>query len=175
LEADPTGSPAGTGGGHTRAVDVVAELAAPCPPAELYRWLEDLGHYPSWLEIVRRAVPIDPGEQSDLPGTAGAPPAPAWDVELRGRLGPLARSKRLRMVRTGHEPPRVVTFERREVDARSHSPWVLYAEVAEAPGGSVLTMRLHYGGGLWGPVLERMLGEEINRSRPRLLELVSGR
>jgi hypothetical protein len=36
-------------------------------------------------------------------------------------------------------------------------------------------MDLHYGGGLWGPVLERMLRDEIDASRARLLGLVSGR
>jgi hypothetical protein len=98
---------------------------------------------------------------------------PAWTVELRGRLGPLARSKRLRMVRTGHEPPGQVTFERREVDGRSHSPWVLRAEVEPLAEGSRLTMHLHYGGGMWGSVLERLLGDEIGRSRARLLERLS--
>jgi hypothetical protein len=39
--------------------------------------------------------------------------------------------------------------------------------------GSSLAMRLHYGGSLWGPVLERLLGDEIQRSRPRLLDLVA--
>jgi hypothetical protein len=33
-------------------------------------------------------------------------------------------------------------------------------------------MRLHYGGGLFGPVLERVLVEEIERSKPRLLALL---
>jgi hypothetical protein len=34
-------------------------------------------------------------------------------------------------------------------------------------------MHLHYGGGLWGPVVERLLREEIERSRPRLLACVT--
>ena len=34
-------------------------------------------------------------------------------------------------------------------------------------------MRLHYGGALWGPVLERLLSEEVERGRDRLLGLVS--
>jgi hypothetical protein len=33
-------------------------------------------------------------------------------------------------------------------------------------------MRLHYGGSLVGPVVERLLADEIRRSRPRLLTLV---
>ena len=89
-------------------------------------------------------------------------------------MGPLARSKRLRMVRTVHQPPRLAVFEPREVDRRRHSPWVLRAEVSEIQGGSRLTMRLHYGGSLWGPVIERMLGDEIEKSRPRLLRALQG-
>jgi hypothetical protein len=34
-------------------------------------------------------------------------------------------------------------------------------------------MTLHYGGALWGPVLERLLADEIERGRARLLALVS--
>jgi hypothetical protein len=34
-------------------------------------------------------------------------------------------------------------------------------------------MRLHYGGRLWMPVLDRLLSEEIERSRPRLLALLA--
>jgi hypothetical protein len=96
-----------------------------------------------------------------------------WVVDLRGRLGPFARSKRLRMERTAHDEPSCVVFERKESDGRRHSPWVLTAAIE--PTGeatSRLTMHLHYGGGLWGPVLERLLGDEITRSKPRLLALL---
>lgn len=142
-------------------VDLTAGLDANCPAEELFAWVEDLGRYPEWLEIVPRAVPED-GE----PGT--------WTVDLRGRLGPLARSKRLRMVRTLHQPPERVVFERQERDGRSHAPWVLSAEVEPTPTGSRLAMTLHYGGGLWAPLLERMLRDEITRSRARLLAQLSG-
>ena len=138
-------------------MDVTADLEAPCPPEALFGIVEDLGRYPEWLEIVRRAEPTGDG---------------AWAVDLRGRLGPLARVKRLRMVRTVHDPPTTVRFEREELDGRTHSPWVLDAAVAPVEaGGSRLTMHLHYGGGLFGPVLERLLGDEIERSKPRLLAL----
>ncbi|HEX2578399.1 MAG TPA: SRPBCC family protein [Aquihabitans sp.] len=140
-------------------MDVVATLEAPCPPAELFTWVEDLDRYPSWLEIVTRVEPTTDG---------------AWAVDLRGRLGPLARSKRLRMVRTRHDVPAAVTFERAELDGRDHSPWVLDVDIAPHPEGSQLRMRLHYGGGLFGPVLERVLRDEIERSRARLLALVTG-
>ncbi len=146
-------------------MDVTATLAAPCDPATLFAWVEDLARYPSWLEIVPRAMAVE---------ADGGDPGPAWSVDLRGRLGPLARSKRLRMVRTVDEVPTAVRFERRELDGRHHAPWVLRADVAAADEGSRLTMHLHYGGSLWGPLLERMLGDEIERSRPRLLALVAG-
>jgi Polyketide cyclase / dehydrase and lipid transport len=142
-------------------VDVTAGLDAPVEPARLFAWVDDLDRYPAWLDIVPRAE-----RAAAADGDAG----PAWVVDLRGRLGPFARSKRLRMVRTEHAPPSSVAFERRETDGRSHSPWVLRAEVEEAGGGSRLTVHLHYGGGLWAPVLERLLGDAIERSRARLLE-----
>jgi hypothetical protein len=140
-------------------MDIDASLDAPCAPAELFAWVDDLARYPQWLSIVTRAEPDDGG----------------WLIDLRGRVGPLARSKRLRMARTGFEPERYALFERAERDGRQHSPWVLRAEVTPAGEGSHLEMRLHYGGSLWGTVLERMLRDEIEQSRLRLLELVSGR
>jgi hypothetical protein len=73
------------------------------------------------------------------------------------------------MVRAAAEAPRLAVFERAELDARQHSPWVLRAEVGDGATGSQLTMHLHYGGSLWGPVLERLLGDTIERSRPKLL------
>ncbi len=149
-------------------VDVDAELVAPCSPEELFTWVDDLARYPDWLEIVTRAEPTGDG---------------AWAVDLRGRLGPLARSKRLRMIRAepvGPDrdgdsgfPVRTAVFERAELDGRQHSPWRLQAAVAPHPDGSKLAMSLHYGGSLFGPVLERVLRDEIERSRLRLLDLVS--
>ena len=117
------------------------------------------------LDIVARAEPVD---------AMAGDPGPAWSVDLRGRLGPLSRSKRLRMVRSDHAPPGHVRFERRDHDGRSHAPWVLDATVAPTEAGSRLTMHLHYGGALWGPVIERLLGDEIGRSRQRLLACVAG-
>ncbi len=145
---------------------MTAELDAPCAPADLFAWVEDLARYPDWLDIVPRA------EATDL---HDGDPGPAWLVDLRGRIGPLARSKRLRMVRVAHESDRTVAFERRELDGRRHSPWRLDATVEAAGEGSRLTMHLHYGGSLFGPVLERLLGDEIERSRPRLLARVAER
>ncbi len=140
-------------------------MEAPCPPEELFAWVDDLSRYPSWLGIVERAMPLPPN-------SGGDDELPAWSVDLRGRLGPFARSKRLRMVRTDLVVPSLAVFERRETDERHHSYWMLRAEVSQRPAGSALLMRLHYGGALWGPVVERLLAEEVDQGRTRLLDLV---
>jgi Polyketide cyclase / dehydrase and lipid transport len=144
-------------------VDVTAELDARCSAPELFEWIEDLERYPSWLDIVPRARSVGAVPDDD---------GPAWRVDLRGRIGPLARSKRLRMVRTRYDPVSSVRFERREIDGRRHADWVLDAEVVELDDGCRLVMHLHYGGSFGGRILERMLGDEIRRSRARLQGLV---
>ncbi len=141
-------------------MDVTASLDAPCSPEALHPWIDDLGRYPEWLDIVPRAVPAR-AHRDDV--------GPAWEVDLRGRLGPFARAKRLRMVRTEHDGRHHARFERVEHDGRQHASWVLDATIEEIDGGSRLTMQLHYGGRLWMPALDRLLAEEIERSRPRLL------
>jgi hypothetical protein len=139
-------------------MDLSAELVAPCSVADLFPLVDDLGRYPEWHEIVTKAVPADDG---------------SWAVDLRGRLGPLARTKRLRMVRTVHDVPRRVAFVRQELDGRQHSEWVLEVTIEPVElDSSLLRMHLHYGGGLFGPVLERVLREEIERSKVRLLARV---
>jgi hypothetical protein len=143
-------------------VDVTASVEAPCSPQQLLPFIDDLATYPSWIDLVHRAEPIDGGQEP-----------PVWDVELRARVGKFARSKRLRMVRTECAVGRVV-FERRETDGRRHAPWVLTAAVQPAGAGSRLDVHLHYGGALWtGGVLERILADQITSGRERLLALVS--
>lgn len=139
-------------------MDLQAELVAPCTPAVLFDWVSDLVRYPDWLEIVTQAQPSDDG---------------SWAVDLRGRMGPLARTKRLRMVRSECVAPSRVVFERAEVDGREHSPWRLTVDIEAVAEGAHLVMALHYGGGLFEPLIERVLRDEIERSRLRLLALVS--
>ena len=145
-------------------MDVHATLDAPCTAAAMFAFVEDLALYPQWMDLVHRA-------ELELPGAEN----PAWQVELRARVGPLARSKRLRMERTQHDPfAYVAVFERVELDDRRHSPWVLRAQVSESDGRSTLGMHLHYGGGLWtGGVLERVLTDQIMKGRERLRSLVA--
>ncbi len=167
------------GGGvavQTDPVDVTASLEADVEPGRLFEIVGDLGTYPDWLDIVARAEPLVVDE--------GA--APAWEVDLRGQLGPLRRSKRLRMVRTDRDSTDRAVFARAELDGRRHAAWVLDARIrtdvpssagegphgpAGAPAVTRLEMRLHYGGTLWVPLLDRLLSEEIERSRERLVAL----
>lgn len=97
---------------HNGAVDVTASLEAAVQADALFEVVSDLGTYPDWLDIVPRAVSVDP-DGSDV--------GPAWSVNLRGQIGPLRRSKRLRMVRTVAVPGELAVFERHEVDDRTHS------------------------------------------------------
>ena len=149
-------------------MDLRASLDADCTPDELFEWVGSLDTYDRWLEIVPRTTTAD---------AVDGDPGPAWHVTLRGRLGPLARSKRLRMVRTEHRPPTadrpgLAVFERRETDGRDHATWRLTANVEPTGTGSRLVMDLHYGGSLWVPLLDRLLTGEIEASRRRLRDLV---
>ena len=134
---------------------------APLEPAALFARIDRLDHYPRWLDIVQRVEAAEAHANDE---------GPAWIVDLGSRVGPLQRSKRLRMVRTVHDEPTEVRFERREHDGRNHSPWVLMVEINEIDDQrSGMSMSLSYGGSLFGPVLERLLQREIDASRPRLL------
>ena len=141
------------------------DLAA--APDAVFVHVAELDRYPTWLPLVHQADRVvDAG---------GAGPEPAWDVELRARVGPFARSKRLRMARVELVEDRLVVFERAEVDGRDHARWALRAELEPTPTGTRLTMHLAYDGGLWtGGVLERVLDEEIRRGRAGLAALVAG-
>lgn len=133
-------------------------------PEVAFSMVDDLGRYPEWMDLVHEVVEASPTPDGER----------VWDVELRAQVGPLARSKRLRMVRTVHEPSRRVVYERREVDGRRHSPWILESTLdAERAGSVELTMLLTYGGNLWtGAVLERVLDDHVERGAAALAERV---
>ena len=140
-------------------MDLTAALDASCSLEQLREWVGDLSRYPEWLSIVPRAVPEEGSDPS------------AWAVELRAKVGPIARSKRLRMIRTIDEPSHI-RFEREETDGRSHSPWVLDAQLESLATGTRLTMGLHYGGSFGAGLFERLLNDEIESSKQTLRSLV---
>lgn len=126
-------------------------------PDDLFAVVSDLGTYPHWLDLVQAAEPGgDPG---------------AWLVTLRASVGPLARSKRLRMVRTVDDG-QAVRFERQELDGRDHSTWVLAARVSplagDGPERSEVALELRYDGALWSNLLEGVLGSAADRATERL-------
>lgn len=150
-------------------MDLSTTVPLEFPAAAVLAEVSDLGGYPAWLGLVRGCAPT-----GGAPGDGG----PAWAVDLGAGVGPWRRTKRVRMVRV-ENGPRIVRFVRIETDQRSHSSWVLTAEVesvdapgAPAPSGSArtrLTMHLHYGG---MPLLlvDQLLGAEIRRAGARLGE-----
>lgn len=140
-------------------------LEAPCGADRLFAFVDELTGYPAWMPLAHRVAIAESGPDG----------RPAWQVELRARVGPFARSKQLRMVRSVHRADTgLVRFERLEHDGRTHSPWVLDAQVSQTPEGSRLDMRLHYGGALWtGGLMERVLADQIVAGRERLLSLLS--
>ena len=135
---------------------VTAEL--PCPPDRLFAEVDDLADYPRWMGLVHAAEP----RETDV-----------WLVELRARVGPFARSKRLRMRRVDLTAPSHVRFERQENDGRRHGEWVLDVVVEAIESGSRLVMTLTYSGRLWSSVVERVLNDEIEASKARLSDLVT--
>jgi len=140
-------------------VKVSAALRTQVTPDAVHREVGTLDHYPQWLEIVERVEPA--------PAVSGDE-GPAWFVQLRGKIGPLSRAKKLRMVRTSAEAPSQAVFERREADGKSHSAWILRADITPTKQGTELEMSLYYGGGLFDGVVERLLKSEIESAQQRL-------
>ena len=142
-------------------MDVYASLDAPVDCARLHRAMSDLSAYTQWLDIVYRAEADNENNGEDA----------VWNVQLRGKVGPFARSKNLRMVRTVNIAGSRVVFERKELDGRSHSAWVLTVDISPKGEGSTVAVHLHYGGTLFtGGVLERLLADQITRGQQRLLQ-----
>ena len=140
---------------------LVERTTLPVPPSAVRPHVADLTAYPRWLDLVSRVRPTE--SATDETG-------PAWFVDLRGRVGPLARSKRLRMVRVLDDVHHL-RFERREVSGRRASPWQLDVQLA-GEETTELTMHLAYGGRWWGPVIERVLRDAVAEAKPELRRLV---
>jgi hypothetical protein len=148
---------------------ITRDLVLPGPPERTLVYVDDLERYPQWMSLVHDVAAVSPAP-SDPAG------CPAWSVELRTHIGPLARSKRLRMVRTLHDPPNHMRFERFEIDGRDHAPWILEVRLTPTEGDerTTLAMSLSYGGRLWtGSVLQHVLDDEVTNASEALLGLVA--
>ena len=147
-------------------MDLVASVEVPVSVEKLFDYVADLANYSSWLEFVHKVELVGESTETDT----------TWLVELRAKLGVLARSKRLRMTRTLCEHPKVVVFERREQDSRRHSEWILRATVSQTATGAKLETNLHYSGNLFtGGMLERALSDQIATGREKLIQQLSAR
>ncbi|MGA0878076.1 MAG: SRPBCC family protein [Ilumatobacteraceae bacterium] len=139
---------------------LTVEMDLSVPVTAVEPFIGDLTAYPRWMGLVHAVSPAD--EHG------------GHRVELRGKLGPFARSKMLRMVRV--EDPECIRFERRELDGRGHGRWELRASLTPVgTDGDMLThlsMTLRYEGRLWSAVVEKILSEEIEQAKERLSTLV---
>lgn len=143
--------------GQTKGVDITADVDLAASQKIVHAFLADLAHYPEWLSIVPKA--ISDGDD-------------CWQVELRAKVGPLARSKQLRMKKVVDTDTHI-RFEREELDGRSHSAWVLDVSLSEPNPTTVrVEMRLHYSGSFAGGIVERLLAQEIENSKTRLRQKV---
>jgi len=152
-------------------MDLEAVLRTAASPSAVVARVAELDKYPEWMPLVHSATRIPDAAE------------PTWDVELRAKVGPFARSKRLRMVRAHFvegDTTRIV-FERNETDGRQHAAWRLSVVVqrdgglagsAQAAGGTHLTMHLHYDGRFFVSVVEAILQQNIDAGRQRLGELL---
>jgi Polyketide cyclase / dehydrase and lipid transport len=145
-------------------MDLSTSVDLPVSPQRLFPYVANLSAYPEWLTIVASVT--------DAPAPDGST---GTIVELRGRLGPFARSKLLRMVRVECAEPTDVRFERAEIDGREHAMWRLGASIEPLAKGAAsrLTMNLGYDGTLFGSVVERLLRDEIETAKHRLAQVVA--
>lgn len=143
----------------------VVEVDLPVSAHVLESVIGDLTTYPRWMGLVHSVSPAD-----DLGG---------YRVELRGKIGPFARSKVLRMERMDDSGR--IRFVRRELDGRAHGRWELEAQItssqitsSQTSSESTLTMTLLYEGRWWTSVVEKLLSEEVEASKIRLRDVVLG-
>lgn len=143
-------------------IEVVHDI--PASPQQILVWMSDLETFPQWTNLLHHVESQDASPDHDR----------AWQVELRGRIGPFARSKRLRMVRVDTDSPDHLRFERRELDGIEHGSWILDVRV-EPSGGETSRVRVvfEYRGRLWSGAMERLLRDEIESSKRRLTDLVT--
>jgi hypothetical protein len=145
-------------------IEVVHDFDAPLE--SVLAWVCDLSVFPQWTRVLHRV--------EEEPSPVDSPRA--WQVELRGKIGPFARSKRLRMVQVPTSEPGHLRFERRELDGVDHGVWRLDVRVHQVhPSARCdLSAVFEYEGRLWSGAIERLLRDEIDSSKRRLTDLVTG-
>ena len=145
--------------GLHRTIDANLEAA----PDRVFDALERLDDYGRWLDLVAAVEPATAQSDEDH----------AWLVTLRAKIGPFARAKRLRMVRTIADRPSRLRFERAEVDGRDHAGWIFDIAIAGLPDlATHVHVELNYEGGLWSTPIEAVLGSQVDNAVPKLQGLL---
>ncbi len=125
-------------------VDVAAQ------GSEVFAVMADLSNYRELIPLVHSVKQVASSEPW------------LWEVELRAKVGPFARSKKLTMTRTVNESPNRLVFARHETDNRDHAQWTLSVDITDAGAATQISLHLLYGGRLWtGGVLEKILHDNI--------------
>lgn len=150
---------------------LTSDLLVDAPPAAVVDVLADLSTYPAWNDLVSSAEAME-----ELADDAG----PAWRTTLTAKVGPFARSKQLRFVRTVLETDEAtsattISFSRSEDDDRSHAAWTMECSISPEGTASRVHLTLAYGGSLWVPALGSVLDGAIERSTLRLPAYVQER
>lgn len=141
-------------------MDLQGTATVGAAPNDVGAVVRDLATYPQWLGIVGAALK----EAEDG----------AWRVDLVGRLGPLKRTKRVRMERVVDGDEEVV-FERVERDGEEHSVWRLTVKWRPHLESTQVDVHLHYSGAPTLPLVELLLRDEIRRAGPRLDAVIKRR
>ena len=164
-------------------MDRTITAAISAPPDRVLEIVSDLATYPHWLELVTEASPCPSRtEKINSSPTAHEEEPPAWLITLRAKIGPFARSKRLRMVqaslqsRPGQGGETI--FKREELDEREHSAWVMRVAVQVASNSPTsdsagtdhceVRISLNYDGNLWSGALEAVLGAVVGSAGRKL-------
>jgi hypothetical protein len=160
---------------RSTAMNLEATLRTTASPSAVVGYVAELDKYPQWMSLVHAATRVPEAVE------------PTWDVELRAKVGPFARSKRLRMVRTQCDQGATtrIVFERKETDGRRHAAWRLTVTVqgpvgasqsstVSQPAETQLAMTLHYDGKYFVSVVESILRQSIDAGRERLGQLLAG-
>lgn len=152
-------------------MNVEESFEAPCSPEVLFAITEDLANISPWLDLLGDAKPASP-DPSDV--------GPAWDATFVVKLGPLTKTKDVRLVQIEHEPYKSVVYERHEIPTEGKDPskiamWRLTLKVSPTNEGSSLFVNVFYGGDALGDMAEGILTKELNKSKPALLKEVKQR
>ncbi len=133
-------------------------------PDGLFAVVGELTTYSEWLDVVDAVEPDTDGNGS------------AWIVTLRARIGPLSRSKRLRMVSVPQGAPYHARFERCELDGKNHSTWVFEVAVDpldRPPLASRAKLELTYDGSLWSGMLDGVLDAAAEKATDNLRRYIA--